>query len=138
MSDFSKCHLHVPHKLWSDDLDEQNNYLVLERWCRNYLRRYVAHHSTRETPIVFPYKNWAENEDEANNYLAIERWVYQAVPASLGIVKQGFTRYDLHIPYKEWAMKDYGDAGILERENYLEIERWAFRYIRVCLPIGSV
>lgn len=137
MPDFTKCHLHVPHKLWADDQREQENYLAIERWCRDYLRRYIVHHSTRETPLLFPYKDWYETEEEAHNYQIMEQWVYLAVPASLGTAKVGFNRYDLHIPHKEWAL-DQGERGVLEMENYLEIERWAFRFLRVCLPTGSV
>lgn len=132
----TKCHLHVPHKMWAGEDHEQQNYLHIERWCRDYLRRYVTYRPTRETPLIFPYKGWATPE-EAENYFAMERWVYIAVPASLGQTKVGFTRYDLHIPHKEWAVEKYGDDGMLEKENYLAIERWAFTFIRVCLPIGS-
>lgn len=138
MAQVTKCHLHVPHKLWADSIDEQRNYLAIERWCRDYLRRYSARHSTRSTPLLFPYKEWFDADPlERRNYSAMETWVYLQVPASLGQVKTKFSRYDLFIPHKDWAIRANLPNGDLEQENYLAIERWAFKFLRSCLPVGS-
>lgn len=135
MPNLTKCGLHVPHKDWNSDL-ERENYLSIERWASNYLRRYVSLRSTRSTPLNIPHKDYSGSQLELENYETIENWVYQKVPASLGQTKVGFTRWDLHIPNKNWALDQ--PNGIEERENYLAIERWAERFIRVCLLIGSV
>lgn len=109
----------------------------MERWCRDYLRRYRSHHSTRDTPLLIPHKDWADADEERANYSTIETWVYLQVPASLGQSKQGLSRYDLLIPHKDWALRAGKPDGHLEQENYLAIERWARRFIRICLPTGS-
>lgn len=134
-----KCYLHIPHKEWANeqgDDRELQNYLRLERWVRDYLRRYRTFRSTQFTPLTFPFKDFSSSPLELENYMVIERWVYQQVPASLGQVKTSFSRYDLHIPNKDWAL-DRGQPGVFEQENYMVIERWAYLFIRSCLPVGT-
>lgn len=128
----SRCHLHVPHKDWNSffNREERENYLSIERWSRDYLRRYATLNSTRSTPLNIPHKAYAD-QLELENYEVIENWVYQRVPASLGQTIHGMSRYDLHIPHKSWS------DDKLELENYLAIERWAARFIRECLPLAT-
>lgn len=134
MGNPTPCYLHVPHKTWANDPGENENYLAIERWCRDYLRRFDTNTSTRATPLLIPNKSWADSR-EAENYYTIERWVYQQVPSSLGksFQGQGFTSSDLHIPNKDWAIKAGKPGGQLEAENYIAIERWAWKFIRDCL-----
>lgn len=42
MPDFSACDLHIPNKQWSNDPLEEQNYLAIERWARNFRQNCVG------------------------------------------------------------------------------------------------
>lgn len=72
MPNRTPCHLHVPHKDWTDDPRERENYEAIERWSVQLLSRRIAGKNALNLHI--PNKGYSGDPYELENYLAIERW----------------------------------------------------------------
>lgn len=132
---FTRCHLHIPHKSWADEHENQN-YLTIEQWTREFYNLFLLNQSLTAHKLVIPNKLWSDDDREYQNYLKIEQWS-RILPLAARISITGSSQYDLHIPHKDWAIIAERDNGDRELNNYLAIERWATRFIRGCMPGGN-
>jgi hypothetical protein len=76
------CDLHIPHKDWSDNVHERENYLALERWVYRFRTGCPGEETVvmigQSTPcdLHIPHKDWSGDSRERENYLEMERWAY--------------------------------------------------------------
>lgn len=135
MGQFTRCHLHIPHKQWATP-PEKANYTAIEQWTREFYNLFLLNQTLTKHLLLIPNKAWADNEHELQNYLELERWS-RILPSAARVFITGSSKYDLHIPHKKWAEEAGRDNATEELENYLAIERWAERFIRGCMPGGN-